>query len=100
MTSKAELLKLAEMSGRGQISLNQAEGYLAEKGLKGSKRNNALKYIDAVSNQHFKKQAPNSNKKLGIWFILILTIIAAVLFYLFYPSALNSAVGQIGKTLK
>ena len=51
MTSKAELLKLADLSSKGKISLNQAEGYLAEKGLKGKDRDNALRYIDAVKKE-------------------------------------------------
>ena len=90
MTSKAELLKLADLSSKGKISLNQAEGYLAEKGLKGKERNNALRYINAVKKEQVKKQTPNKNKS-GIWFIVILIILVAVLFYLLFSGTINFA---------
>ena len=90
MTSKAELLKLADLSSKGKISLNQAEGYLAEKGLKGKERDNALRYIDSVKKEQAKRQAPNKNKS-GIGFIIILVILAAVLSYLLYSGAVNFA---------
>ena len=90
MTSKADLLKLADLSSKGKISLNQTEGYLAEKGMKGNDRSNALRYIEAVKKEQVKKQTPNKNKS-GIGFIMILIIFAAVLFYLFYSGTINFA---------
>ena len=90
MASKAELLKLADLSSKGKISLNQAEGYLAEKGLKGKERGNALRYIEAVKKEQVKKQMPNKNKS-GIWFIIVLIILVTVLFYLSSSGIINFA---------
>ena len=90
MTSKAELLKLADLSSKGKISLNQTEGYLAEKGLKGKDRDNALRYIDAVKKEQVKKQMSNKNKS-GIWFIIVLIILVTVLFYLSSSGIINFA---------
>ena len=90
MTNKADLLKLADLSSKGKISLNQAEGYLTEKGLKGKDRDYALRYIDAVKKEHLK-QTPNANKSgIGILVLIILGIVA-VLYYLSSSGKINVA---------
>ena len=86
MPNKAELVKLTDLSNRGKISLNEAEGYLAKKGWKEQERNEALKYMDTVKKEHVKKH-PNSNKKSGILLkilILLILFVASVYLLSFY----------------
>ena len=88
MASKAELLKLGDLSAKGKVSLSQTEGYLAEKGVKGKEREKALVYIDAVRKEQIKKQTPNKNK-IGIGFIIILIILVTALYYLINSGIIN-----------
>ena len=88
MTNKADLLKLADLSSKGKISLNQAEGYLAEKGMKKSERDKALRYIDAVKKEQHSKKQKSNNSKMGMY-ILILIILGMVALYLLYYNKMD-----------
>ena len=83
MPNKAELVKLTNLSNKGKISLNDAEGYLAKTGWKEKERNEALKYMDVVKREQDNKtpNAKNSGLRYSL-IVLFLIILCAVAVYL------------------
>ena len=91
MASHAEIVKLADLSRRGKISLNQAEGYMAKKGWKKRERDEALKYMDTVRREHHKN-THNSNKSgIGVYVMIAIILGMAALYYLSYSGIINLA---------